>query len=138
MFSACGDHFEIYGIPKLIHPQNITVGDHFEMNHGSTLNATGSSIKIGSHVTISSNAQVLAATYDVDTFLKDGARKHISAPVEIGDYVWICAGALILPGVKITGSHVVIGAGSVVSNDITESNVVVAGNPARIIRKLNE
>ena len=41
----------------------------------------------------------------------------------------------ILPGVHL-GNHVIVGAGSVVTKSITEDNVVVAGNPAKIVKKI--
>ena len=56
------------------------------------------------------------------------------APVTIGDNVWIGGSVTILPGVTI-GSNTTIGAGSVVTKDIPD-NVVAAGNPCRVIRKL--
>ena len=56
-------------------------------------------------------------------------------PVHIGDNVWICTGALILPGVTI-GAGSIIGAGSVVTKDIPPHSLAV-GNPCRVIRKLN-
>lgn len=55
--------------------------------------------------------------------------------VAIGDSVWIGAGATILPGVTI-GSRSVVGAGAVVTRDVPPG-VVVAGNPARIIRHID-
>ena len=48
--------------------------------------------------------------------------------------MWIGGGAIILPGVTV-GSNVVIGAGAVVTRDVPD-NTVVAGNPARIIKKI--
>ena len=57
----------------------------------------------------------------------------------IGERCFIAVGATILPGVKI-GNEVIVGAGAVVTKDVP-SNVVVAGNPARVIRenvKINE
>jgi len=57
----------------------------------------------------------------------------------IGKRCFIAVGATILPGVKI-GDEVIVGAGAVVTKNIP-SNVIVAGNPARIIReniKMNE
>lgn len=56
-------------------------------------------------------------------------------PVTIGDNVWIGGSVTILPGVTI-GDNVVIGAGSVVTRDIP-SHTVVAGNPARVIKRLD-
>ena len=56
---------------------------------------------------------------------KGSAKKHC---------VWIGAGAIILPGVTV-GENAVIGAGSVVTHDVP-ANTVAAGNPAKIIRKI--
>ena len=52
----------------------------------------------------------------------------------IGDHVWICAGAMILPGVTI-GAGSIIGAGSVVTKDIPP-NCLAVGNPCKVIRRL--
>ena len=54
------------------------------------------------------------------------------APITIGDGVWIGGSSIILAGVTI-GDNAVIGAGSVVTRDVPK-NAVVAGNPAKIIR----
>lgn len=56
--------------------------------------------------------------------------------VTIGDYVYIGANSLIMPGVSI-GNHVLISAGSVVTKSIPD-NMVVGGNPARIICSIEE
>lgn len=60
-------------------------------------------------------------------------RKLVTSPVRIGDRVWIGENVVILKGVKI-GSGCVIGANSVVTKDIPD-NCIVAGSPARIIKK---
>lgn len=57
----------------------------------------------------------------------------MTAPVVIGDNVWIGGGAIILPGITI-GDNVVIGAGSIVTKDIP-SDVIAYGNPCKIMRK---
>ena len=51
--------------------------------------------------------------------------------INVGDYVYIGSGSKIMPGVNI-GSHVLVAAGTIVTKSIP-SDVVVAGNPARII-----
>ena len=61
-----------------------------------------------------------------------GAQKPISAPISIGDHVWIGTRAIILKGVSI-GNHVIIAAGSVVTRDISD-HCLAAGVPARIIK----
>ena len=55
-----------------------------------------------------------------------------TAPVKIGNNVWIGGGSILLPGVTV-GDNVVIGAGSVVTRDIPD-NVIACGNPCRVIR----
>lgn len=54
----------------------------------------------------------------------------------IGDNVFIGANSIILMGASI-GNNVIIGAGSVVSGSVPD-NVVIAGNPAKIVRTLDE
>ena len=56
--------------------------------------------------------------------------------VKIGDYVYIGSNSLIMPGVTI-GNNVLIAAGSVVTKSVPD-NVVIGGNPARIICTINE
>lgn len=56
--------------------------------------------------------------------------------VVFGDNCWFGGGVTVLPGVSI-GSNCVIGAGSVVTNNIPD-NVIVAGNPAKIIKTIEE
>jgi len=58
----------------------------------------------------------------------------ITAPVRIGNNVWLGAKVTVLKGVTI-GSNVVVGANSVVNGDLPD-NVVAVGVPARVIREL--
>ena len=53
--------------------------------------------------------------------------------IVIEDNVWLGAGAIVLPGVRI-GQNAVIGSGAVVTRDVPESDIV-AGVPAKSIRK---
>ena len=57
-------------------------------------------------------------------------------PINIGDNCWIAANVVITGGVTI-GEGCVIGAGSVVTKDIP-ANSLVAGNPCKVIREINE
>ncbi len=136
-FRSVGEGLLVYGTPRVTAPQRISLGNNVTLNDGCILNATSSSIVIGDNVTISADAKILAATYDAKEFLQEHNRKHIDCPVTIGDNVWVCADAIILPGVTIRGG-VIVAAGAVVTHDITENNVIVAGNPARIVKSCEE
>ena len=64
-----------------------------------------------------------------------GKDRHslLSPPIVIGDNVWLGADVIILPGVEL-GNNVIVGAGSVVTKSFPEDDIVIAGNPARIIK----
>jgi maltose O-acetyltransferase len=103
-----------------------------------------SHITIGNNALIAPNVQIYTAYHPAKVSARFGPAKDdgsfafcktITAPVTIGDNVWIGGGAIILPGVEI-GNSVVIGAGSVVTKSIPD-NVVAVGNPCRIIRENN-
>jgi len=85
-------------------------------------------ITIGHQVAISENVTIWDS--NAHTILRCGYVK--SAPVKIGDHVWIGVNVIILKGVTI-GNNVIIAAGSVVNKDVP-SDCLIAGNPAKIIR----
>ena len=90
-------------------------------------------VKIGDNVLFAPNVQIYTATHPLDTELRIALQEY-AKPIEIGDNCWIGGGAIILPGVKI-GKNSIIGSGAVVTKDIPD-NVVAAGNPAKIIKRL--
>ncbi|WOD65193.1 sugar O-acetyltransferase (plasmid) [Niallia taxi] len=92
-------------------------------------------IYIGNNVLIGPNVTIDAGTHPIHPELRRKAAQY-NLPVVIEDNVWIGAGAIILPGVRI-GENTVIGAGSVVTKDIPP-NVVAIGSPCRVLRKINE
>jgi maltose O-acetyltransferase len=79
-------------------------------------------------------AQVLTPVHPFNAALR--RKEEYARPIDIGSDVWVGAGALVLPGVRI-GSRSVIGAGSVVTRDIPEG-VFAAGNPCRVVREISE
>lgn len=133
---SCGDGLQVFGKPEIISSENIIIGNGCKINSLVYLNGR-SGITIGDNVTLSRGAKVISTGYDLDLFFQKGERVHFTdRPVYIGNYCWVGADAIILPGVKITGEKVVVAAGAVVTKDITESKVVVGGNPAKIIKRM--
>lgn len=88
-------------------------------------------VTIGSHSMFGPGVQIYSATHPMNAVQRRSF--ELGRPVTIGEDVWVGGGALIMPGVKI-GSRVVVGAGSVVTNDLPD-DVVAAENPCRILRK---
>lgn len=90
-------------------------------------------VMIGDDVMLGPAVQVYAATHPLDPELRISGREY-GVPVEIRDRAWIGGGAILGPGVTV-GEGATVGAGAVVIRDIPP-RVVVAGNPARVIREL--
>lgn len=63
----------------------------------------------------------------------DGEPRPQTAPIRIGNHVWIGSRATILKGVSI-GDGAIIASGAVVSRDV-EAGSIVAGNPARVVKE---
>lgn len=119
---------------------NIYFGKNCEVNMNCTF-LDDNKIIIGDNALIAPNVQIYTAFHPTNAkdrfgeMKKDGSFefcKTQTAPVHIGNNVWIGGGAIIMPGVTI-GDNVVIGAGSVVTKDIP-SNKIAYGNPCRVIR----
>ena len=113
---------------------NIYVGEDFFSNFNFTV-LDEAEVRIGNHVFIGPNVSIYTACHPLDSKRRDTFVEW-AEPVTIGNSVWIGGGVTILPGVTI-GNGAVIGAGSVVTRDV-EPYTLVAGNPARFIKKTSE
>lgn len=119
---------------------NIYFGNNCEVNMNCTF-LDDNKIVIGDNALIAPNVQIYTAYHPTSAAERFGAPKPDgtfefcktqTAPVIMGNQVWIGGGAILLPGVTI-GDNVVIGAGSVVTGDIPD-NVIAYGNPCRVVR----
>lgn len=97
-------------------------------------------IKIGSNATISREVLFLTHDYSVYKALvlvgKENEFRRVDKPITLGDNCFVGARATLLPGTVI-GDNCIIGACSVVKGHI-DSNSVVAGNPAVILKRTEE
>jgi maltose O-acetyltransferase len=92
-------------------------------------------ITIGDDTQIGPGVQLLTPTHP----LEPGPRRdgwESAEPITIGVNVWLGGAVVVCPGVTI-GDDTVVGAGSVVTRDLP-SGVLAVGNPARVVRALND
>jgi len=113
---------------RFFQPRNIEIGQDTIIGDGCFLDGRAP-LKIGSHVAIASQVLIYNSEHDIHS----SDFQPIEEPVEIGDYCFIGARAIILPGVKI-GLGAVIASGAVVTKDVS-SKTIVAGVPAKEIGK---
>lgn len=142
LFGGIGKSFRLYLPFRVDLGGNIFVGDNVLINQNCTF-LDLDKIEIGDRVLIAPDVKIYTATHSIQSkerFYDTGGGElqiyNLSKPVKIGADVWIGGGSIILPGVTI-GNQSIIGAGSVVTKDVPD-HVIVAGNPAKIIRKLFE
>ena len=112
----------------IIDPWNLTMGPYSSLGEYCCIRCR-SKVVIGEKSCIGRGVYILTAAHDVNS----PNFKMESAPVFIGDYVWVATRATILKGVSI-GTGAVVGAESLVTKDI-ESWMIVGGNPAKVIKK---
>ena len=102
---------------------HISIGDCTYINFNLTV-LDEAPVTIGSHVFIGPGCSLLTAVHPLDAQERNKGTEN----------VWLGGNVTVLPGVTI-GEGAVVGAGSVVTRDVPP-RTVVAGNPARILRRL--
>ncbi len=110
----------------------IQIGDCVLMSPGARLSASDE-IVLGNGVMMANGAYITDS--DWHTLYDRTARAPEPTPVHIGDNVWLGDHATVLKGVTI-GANSVVAAQAVVTRDVP-ANVVVAGNPARVVKELD-
>lgn len=114
----------------------LEVGEDLLLARGSDIDFTGG-ITIGNSVGILEGAKILTHGHDYLGLKKEkdlvpNSRRTFLTPLVIGDNVTIGSRAIIMPGVRYIGNNSIISAGAVVTSRVPD-NVIVAGNPAKII-----
>jgi maltose O-acetyltransferase len=132
LFGSLGDNCTIEPTFRCDYGYNIQIGKNFFANFDCII-LDVAEVKIGDNCMFAPRVGLYTATHSLDAKTRNSGYE-LGKRITIGNNVWIGGDAVILPGVKI-GDDVVIGAGSVVTKDVPH-HVVVAGNPARIIRTI--
>jgi acetyltransferase-like isoleucine patch superfamily enzyme len=128
-----GAYWPVHFTSKVNQWQNISVGIHTCPGYepGCYIQGLGR-LYLGDYTVVAQNVGIISANHDVHNTMEHDK----TAEVRIGNYCWLGMNSVILPGTQL-GDFTVVGAGSVVTKSFPEGYVVIAGNPARVIRKLD-
>lgn len=136
ILKSCGENVALHDGVHLFYPEKISIGDNVSIHPMCYIDGAGK-IDIGNDVSIAHGVTIMSSSHQyssLDLSIKD---QGVSMDeVTIKNNVWIGAKATILGGVVI-GEGTIIAAGAVVTKDI-EKNCIVAGVPARVIKKRGE
>lgn len=121
-------------------PLYVDYGENIFLGDGSFINFNlvaldVAPINIGADCLLGPNVQLLTPTHPVDPEPRRN-KLESAEPITLEDNVWLGGGVIVCPGITI-GKNSIVGAGSVVTRDVP-ANVLVAGNPARIIREITD
>ena len=111
---------------------SITVGDYVLMSPGTRISASDE-ITIGDSVMMANSVYITDS--DWHGIYDRTERSEQATPVHVGNNVWLGDHCVVLKGVTI-GENSVVAANAVVSKDVP-ANVVVAGNPAKVVKELD-
>lgn len=128
----CRGHIQVFEAVKIECLENsiLEIGEHTYINHDSEIRCRRH-ISIGNGCAIAYGVLIQDSDYHT-VYSEDGLPKEDTKPIRIMDNVWVGANAIILKGVTI-GEGSIVGAGSIVTQSFP-ANVLIGGNPARIIR----
>ncbi|GAB78762.1 maltose O-acetyltransferase [Austwickia chelonae NBRC 105200] len=134
LLDHCGQDVVIRPPLLLDYGINVSIGARSFVNY-NLVALDVARITIGEDCFIGPNVQLLTPSHPLEPGLRR-ARWESGAPITLGDNVWLGGGVIVLPGVSI-GDNTVVGSGAVVTKDLP-ANVVAVGNPARIVRHVEE
>lgn len=112
---------------------NTYVGENFFANFDCTI-LDVCEVRFGDNCMLAPGVQIYTATHPIHPTARNSG-KEFAKPITIGNNVWIGGSAIINPGVTV-GNNVVIASGAVVTKDVPD-NVVVGGNPAKVIKQID-
>ncbi|MBY7676481.1 Acetyltransferase (isoleucine patch superfamily) protein [Vibrio mimicus] len=111
---------------------NIHVGENFYANFGCVI-LDVAEVRIGDNCFIAPQVGIYTATHPIDPIQRNSGLEF-GKPIRIGNNCWIGGHATINPGVTL-GDNVVVASGAVVTKSFG-SNVVIGGNPARVLKEI--
>ena len=133
LFGSTGENIYIESTFNCDYGSNIHVGENFYANYGCVI-LDVAEVKIGKNCMLAPQVGIYTATHPIDPNERISG-KEFAKPITIGDNCWIGGHATINPGVTL-GNKVVVASGAVVTKSFGD-NVVIGGNPARIIKHIS-
>lgn len=132
LFGKTGDNIFIEPSFKCDYGINIFVGENFYANFDCVI-LDVAEVHIGDNCMLAPQVAIYTATHPVDPDLRNSGKEY-AKPITIGNNCWIGGHATINPGVTL-GDNVVVASGAVVTKSFGD-NVVIAGNPAKVIKNI--
>ncbi|EXJ84721.1 acetyltransferase [Capronia epimyces CBS 606.96] len=137
---AAADEAQFDDDPWVEGPVFMDYGTQVKLGKGVFINAHSTwidtcTIRVGARTLFGPHVSLYSGTHPLDPEIRNGTKGPESGrEIHIGEDCWIGGNVTILPGITV-GRGATVGAGSVVTKDVPPFHVV-AGNPARIIRKI--
>lgn len=121
-----GQKCHVYPSAQIWAPWRLEMDDVACLGEGVEVYNPGG-LRLGSHAIVSQGAYLCGATHNVN----DPAFTFVAKPIELRAYAWVCARAVVLPGV-VLGEGAVLGAGAVAAKSL-DAWTIYGGNPAKPI-----
>lgn len=132
IFGTVGEEVHVEPGLRVDYGENIHVGENFYANFNSVL-LDVCPIHIGRNVMLGPRVSLVTPEHPINPVERNSGLEF-GRPITIGDNCWLGSDVTVIGGVTL-GDNVVVGAGSVVTKSF-DDNVVIAGNPARVIKEV--
>ena len=132
LLGSTGDNIHIESTFNCDYGFNIHVGENFYANFDCVI-LDVAEVRIGNSCMIAPQVGIYTATHPLDPVERNSGLE-LAKPITIGNSCWIGGQAVINPGVTL-GDNVVVASGAIVTKSFG-SNVVIGGNPAKVIKKI--
>ena len=134
VFGKTGNNLYVTPPFQVDYGRHVEIGNNFYANMDCIF-LDVNKIIIGDNVMVGPRVSFYTAGHPIDAEIRI-EELEFGLPITIEDNVWIGGSATILPGVTV-GRNSIVAAGAVVTKDVP-SNSIVGGNPARLIRVINQ